>query len=160
MSERNLTQVGGSFVGTMEDFTYSDEPSKVPSRELYILSQDDVLLTVLSESTGLVSTKFRDQLNSVPEEPFTFTVEADSPKAKHVKDENQVVFRDKEGDLRLYVIKELDDLDNMDGPQTTAICMPAFMEELKDHIVVDRRLQGSSRSVGRSAGRHTLYRCC
>ncbi|RWR06757.1 phage tail spike protein [Siminovitchia fortis] len=106
--------------------------------ELYIFSQDDVLLTTLSESAGLVSAPFKDQLNSVPDEPFSFTVEADAERAKYVKEENQVVFRDKEGDLRLYVIKEIDDVDNNDGPQTTAICEPAFME-LKEHIVVDRR---------------------
>lgn len=137
MSERNLTQVGGSFVGAMEDFMY-DEPSKQPSRELYIFDQDDHLLTVLSESTGLVSAKFRDQLNSVADEPFVFTVDADVERAKYIREEHQVAFRDKEGDLRLYTIKEIDDLDNIDGPQTTATCEPTFME-LKEHIVVDRR---------------------
>lgn len=106
--------------------------------EIYIFSQDDKLLTVITESTGLISALFRDEVNSVASEPFTFTVEADIERAKYVKEENQVVFRDKEGDLRLYVIKELDDLDNADGPQTMAICEPAFME-LKEHIVVDRR---------------------
>lgn len=106
--------------------------------EIYIFSQDDKLLTTLSESTGLVSTLFKDQINSAPDEPFVFTVDADEERAKHVKEENQVVFRDKEGDLRLYSIKEIEDVDNNDGPQTTAICEPAFME-LKEHIVVDRR---------------------
>lgn len=106
--------------------------------ELYIFDQDDVLLTVLSKFTGLVSAPFRDELNRVADEPFTFTVEADIERAKHVKEENQVVFRDREGDLRLFVIKEVDDLDNIEGPKTTATCEPAFME-LKEKIIVDRR---------------------
>lgn len=106
--------------------------------ELYIFSQYDELLTVITEETGLVSAPFREELNRVPEEPFSFIVEADSEDAKYVVEENQVVFRDKEGDLRLFVIKELDDIDNAEGPQTKAICEPAFME-LKEHIIEDRR---------------------
>lgn len=106
--------------------------------ELYIFSQYDELLTVITEETGLVSAPFREELNRVPEEPFSFIVEADSEDAKYVVEENQVVFRDKEGDLRLFVIKELDDIDNAEGPQTKAICEPAFME-LKEHIIVERR---------------------
>jgi phage minor structural protein len=106
--------------------------------ELYIFSQYDELLTVITEETGLVSAPFREELNRVAEEPFSFIVEADSEDAKYVVEENQVVFRDKEGDLRLFVIKELDDIDNVEGPQTKAICEPAFME-LKEHIIVERR---------------------
>lgn len=106
--------------------------------ELYIFSQYDELLTVITEETGLVSAQFREELNRVAEEPFSFIVEADSEDAKYVVEENQVVFRDKEGDLRLFVIKELDDIDNAEGPQTKAICEPAFME-LKEHIIVERR---------------------
>lgn len=106
--------------------------------ELYIFSQDDQLLTVATPSTGLVSAPFREELNKVSDTPFSFTVESDSEESQHVKEENQVVFKDKDGDLRLYVIKELDESDDTDGPVTTAICEPAFME-LKEHIVVDRR---------------------
>jgi phage minor structural protein len=107
--------------------------------ELYIFSQDDKLLTVLSESTGLVSAPLRVELNQVPDTPFSFTVESDIYQAKHVKEENRVVFRDKEGDLREYVIKEIDDIDNIDGPETTAICIPAFMDELSENYILDRR---------------------
>ncbi|PPA71901.1 phage tail spike protein [Jeotgalibacillus proteolyticus] len=106
--------------------------------ELYIFNQDDKIITTLTESTGLISTWFKDHLNLVPDEPFIFTVEADTEEAKHVVEENQVVFRDKEGDFRLFVIKELDDSDREEGPMTIATCEPAFME-LKEHIVVDRR---------------------
>lgn len=107
--------------------------------ELYIFSPDDKLLTIITEETGLVSAWFREELNQVPDTPFSFTIEADSENAQYVVEENQVVFRDKEGEYRLYVIKELDDIDNIDGPQTKAICLPAFLVELKDHIIVDRR---------------------
>ncbi|QBP06951.1 tail protein [Virgibacillus phage Mimir87] len=104
--------------------------------ELYIFSQDDKLLTILSESTGLIEALFREELNSGSS--FSFTVKSDADRAKHVIEENQVVFRDHEGDLRLYVIKEIDDMNNDDGPETTATCEPAFME-LKENIIDDRR---------------------
>ncbi|SNZ14547.1 hypothetical protein SAMN05421503_2469 [Terribacillus aidingensis] len=118
--------------------------------ELYIFSQDDQLLTVITESTGLVSAPFREELNTVSDTPFSFTVEADTEQSQHVKEENQVVFRDKDGDLRLYVIKELDDSDGADGPETTAICEPAFME-LKEHIVEDRRFTDKEAQVALDA---------
>lgn len=138
--------------------------------ELYIFSQDDKLLTIISESTGLIEAPFREELNAGSS--FSFTAEAQtqykhvydkqrgaltqvasmfigttesaeservnvSP-AQYIVEENQVVFRDHEGDLRLYVIKEVDDIDNTDGAETTATCEPAFME-LRENIVVDRR---------------------
>ncbi|WP_017797560.1 phage tail spike protein [Oceanobacillus kimchii] len=107
--------------------------------ELYIFSQYEQPLTILSEDTGLVSTHFREEKNSVPTTPFSFTIEADHALAKHVKDENKVVVKDREGDWRMMVIRELDDSDTIDGPITTATCEPAFLAELNDHIVVDRR---------------------
>lgn len=137
--------------------------------ELYIFSQDGELLTILSESTGLIEAPFREELNAGSS--FSFTAEAEvvyeqayddqhnltqvagmfigttatheaeqinvSP-AQFIVEENQVVFRDHEGDLRLYVVKEVDDIDNIDGAETTATCEPAFME-LRENIVVDRR---------------------
>ncbi|QXE02776.1 phage tail protein [Terribacillus sp. DMT04] len=118
--------------------------------ELYIFGQDDQLLTVITESTGLVSAPFREELNKVSDTPFSFTVEADTEESQHVKEENQVVFKDKDGDLRLCVIKELDDSDGADGPETTAICEPAFME-LKEHIIVDRRFTDKEAQVALDA---------
>lgn len=107
--------------------------------EIYIFSQDDVLLTILTESTGLVSAPFRDETNSVASEPFMFTIDADIDRAKYVKEENRVIFKDKDGDFREFVIKELDDIDNIDGPQTTAICLPAWLDELSEHFILDKR---------------------
>ena len=107
--------------------------------EIYIFDQDDHLLTPLTYSTGLVNTWFKDHLNKVPEEPFVFTVESDTEESKFVQEDNQVAFRDKDGDYRLYVIKEIDDADGMDGPQTVATCFPAFLVELKKKFIVERR---------------------
>lgn len=112
--------------------------------ELYIFSQDDELLTILSEDTGLTSAPFRDELNSVADEPFVFTVDADVEKVKYVKEENRVVFRDRVGDYREFVIKELDDRNGNDGPETTAICLPAFVDELSEHYVLDRRFNDAT----------------
>lgn len=107
--------------------------------ELYIFDQDDKLLTILSEDTGLTSAPLRDELNQVASEPFIFTIEADVDCAKYVKEENRVVLRDIDGDLREYVIKELDDVNGIDGPETKATCIPSFLEELSNNVVVDRR---------------------
>ncbi|MCM3324234.1 phage tail spike protein [Cytobacillus kochii] len=107
--------------------------------ELYVFSQREKHLTILSEDTGLVSTNYRIEVNSVPDKPFSFTVEADHENTVHVKEENKVVFKDHEGDWRLMVIREIDDSDGINGPMTTATCEPVFLAELSDHIVVDRR---------------------
>ncbi|MBS4198624.1 phage tail protein [Bacillus sp. FJAT-49732] len=107
--------------------------------EIYIFSQDDVLITTLTESTGLISAPFRDELNSVASEPFVFIVDADVERSKFVKEENRVVFQDKDGYFREMVIKELDDIDNTDGPQTSATCLPAWLDELSENFVLDKR---------------------
>ena len=109
--------------------------------ELYIFDQDDNFLTILSEDTGLVSAPVRDELNQVANEPFSFVMESDVDKVKYVKEENRVVFKDRQGDLREYVIKELDDINGFDGPETTALCIPSFLDELSNNIIVERRLQ-------------------
>lgn len=119
--------------------------------ELYIFSQDENLLTILSEDTGLVSAPYRIEVNSVPTQPFSFTVEADHENAVHVKDENKVVFKDHEGDWRMMVIRELDDSDTTEGPETTATCEPVFLAELNDHIVVDRRFNEQTADVALNA---------
>ncbi|WP_179289566.1 phage tail spike protein [Shouchella clausii] len=105
--------------------------------EIYIFSRHDELLASLSEDTGLIQARFREELNQLPDQPFSFTVDAGAEEAEHVIEENQVVFRDKEGELRLYVIKEVEDIGG-DVSETTALCEPAFME-LKEHIIVERR---------------------
>ena len=112
--------------------------------EIHILSPDDKLLVTLTEETGLISAPFREELNRIPDQPFSFIVESDIEESIFVVEENQVVFKDKDGDFRLYVIKELNETDNMNGPETEAVCLPAFSEELREHIVVDRRFSNQS----------------
>ncbi|MGP9043335.1 phage tail spike protein [Cytobacillus kochii] len=118
--------------------------------ELFIFNQDDQLLTIISEDSGLISAPYRIEINKVPETPFSFTVEADTEDAKYVLEENKVVFRDHEGDLRLFVIKELDDSDGMDGPLTTATCEPEFLE-LAEHIILDKRFSDKTARVALDA---------
>lgn len=140
--------------------------------ELYIFSQDDELLTILSEDNGLLEAPINDLLNNVSDTPFVFTVEAQakyeqSYDAKHnlmqvagsfvgtmgsnvserknvspaqfVLERNRVVFKDRHGDFREFVIDELDDIDDMDGPETTATCIPAWQYELQKNLIEDRR---------------------
>lgn len=59
--------------------------------------------------------------------------------AKYIQEENRVVFRDRENKLREYVIKEVDDVSNIDGAEVTAICFPAWVDELNDNYVLDKR---------------------
>lgn len=119
--------------------------------ELYLFSQYDELLTILSEETGLISAPLRRELNQVSSEPFSFTFESDVERAKFIKEENRVVFKDREGKLREYVIKEIDDINDIDGPETTAICIPSFVEELNNNVVVDRRFVDKEAQVAMDA---------
>src|SRR5699024_9044232 len=106
--------------------------------ELYIFSQDDKLLTILTEETGLTSAPIRDELNQGSLFSFTagsHAVYSQSYDINHnltevagsfigtlgsntatkvnvspsqfVKEENRVVFKDRLGDFREFVIKEL-----------------------------------------------------
>ncbi|GAF23263.1 phage minor structural protein [Bacillus sp. JCM 19047] len=78
-------------------------------KDMYVLDQNDSLLTTIGEDNGLISALFREELNQLPDQPLRLIVDSASSSAQFVKEENQVVFRDKEGELRLYVIKEVDD---------------------------------------------------
>ncbi|MGN7309922.1 phage tail spike protein [Alkalicoccobacillus gibsonii] len=118
--------------------------------EIYILDPQGLILGAISEENGLISAPFREELNRIADQPFSFTIESSSEFAKYVIEENQVVFRDKEGDLRLFVIKELEDVDSDEDPETTAICEPAFME-LNEKIIVDRRFVDQEPQVALNA---------
>lgn len=39
--------------------------------ELFVFSQDEQLLTIISEDTGLVEAPYRIEVNSIPTEPFS-----------------------------------------------------------------------------------------
>ncbi|WP_055737288.1 MULTISPECIES: phage tail protein [Bacillaceae] len=115
-------------------------------KEMYVLDQNDSLLTTIGEDNGLISALFREELNQLPDQPLRLTVDSASSSAQFVKEENQVVFRDKEGELRLYVIKEVDDHFSGTERQTYALCEPAFME-LKEHLVKERSFKNANASV-------------
>lgn len=106
--------------------------------EIHIFSQDDKLLATLSESVGLLNTNFREELNRGS--TFTFTIEDSAYHGhppNHVKEENQVMFRDKDGEYRLYTIKELESSNDDNGPETFALCEPSFME-LAEFVIEER----------------------
>lgn len=116
--------------------------------ELYIFGPDDQLITTITEETGLYAAPFKEGINQMSS--FKFIVDATTEAAVHVIEENQVVFRDKEGDFRLFVIKEPTDRDGPDGPETEAVCEPWYME-LKEHIVLDRRFVDQTADVALNA---------
>ncbi|GGP13580.1 phage tail spike protein [Oceanobacillus neutriphilus] len=119
--------------------------------ELYIFSQDEQPLTVLSEDTGLIDTHYRIEINGIPDEPFIFSVEADNPTAAYVKEENKVIFRDHEGDWRLMAIREVDDSNDLYGPITLATCEPVSIAELNDNIIEERRFSEQPAEVALGA---------
>lgn len=108
--------------------------------DLLIFNQDDSLLAILSnEADGACpfwNAPFNEILNQGS--TFQFTVPADHEDAKHVKEENQVAFTDKDGAFRLFSIREIDKSNGADGPQITAICEPAMLE-LNDEPLEDVR---------------------
>lgn len=113
--------------------------------EVYIFSEDDKLLTTLAESNVLISAPIRDELNQVADTPFSFIVEAENIDGKvvpasHIKEENRAVFRDREGKLREYVIKEIEDISNYQGPKVEVTCIPSFLDELSNNVIEDRRI--------------------
>ncbi|MFS0749470.1 phage tail protein [Oceanobacillus sp. 1P07AA] len=114
--------------------------------ELFIFDQKDQLKTIISEDTGLLQTRFREEVNQIPDTPFQFEVEANEDIMKYVKEENQVVFRDRSGDYRLFTIKEIDDTTDMGVSITTATCTSALME-LNEHIIEKLNLKDQSLTV-------------
>lgn len=111
--------------------------------ELYLFSQDDEFLTILSEDEGLVDTWFKDYENHVEDESFVFNVESNSPLLEHIVEENQAAFYDRDGRLRLVRMKDLREVTTSDGGmishQIRVICEPSFLE-LHDHFIEDRRI--------------------
>ncbi|MCE4147384.1 MULTISPECIES: phage tail spike protein [Bacillus] len=108
--------------------------------DIYILSPDDKLLTVLSshgrETCTFWDAKYKEELNKGSS--FSFVADASHPDARFLFEENQVVFRDKDGVLRLFVIKELDDADE-EGEVNTQVTCEAAMMELAETFVKDFR---------------------
>ncbi|MEC1621080.1 phage tail spike protein [Bacillus mojavensis] len=108
--------------------------------DMYILSPDDQVLAVLSsdgqEACRFWDAKYKEELNKGSS--FSFVADASHPDARYLFEENQVVFRDKDGILRLFVIKELDDTDENSEVNTLVTCEAAMME-LTETFVKDFR---------------------
>lgn len=108
--------------------------------EIFILSPEDELLAVLSsdgqDSCNFWDAKFKEELNLGSS--FSFIADASHPDAKYLFEENQVVFRDKDGSLRAFVIKELDDTDDGAEINTLVTCEAAMME-LAETIIKEKR---------------------
>ncbi|CAI6312973.1 Fibronectin type-III domain-containing protein [Bacillus subtilis] len=108
--------------------------------DMYILSPDDQVLTVLSsdgqEACKFWDAKYKEELNKGSS--FSFVADASHPDARYLFEENQVIFRDKDGILRLFVIKELDDTDENSEVNTLVTCEAAMME-LAETFVKDFR---------------------
>ncbi|MGG0690698.1 phage tail spike protein [Bacillus safensis] len=108
--------------------------------EIFILSPEDELLAVLSsdgqDSCNFWDAKYKEELNLGSS--FSFIADASHPDAKYLFEENQVVFRDKDGELRAFVIKELDDTDDGTEINTLVTCEAAMME-LAETIIKEKR---------------------
>src|SRR5699024_4523386 len=71
--------------------------------------------------------------------------------AQFVLERNRVVFKDRKGDFREFVIAEVDDSDDMEGPITTATCYPAWQYELRKSYIVERRFRDAYPRMALSA---------
>lgn len=112
---------------------------------IYIFNQDEELLTILSPEgpSPYKEAAHLEQLNG--EHSFSFWVPANHEDSQFVKEENLVAFKDEDGDIRLFVIKELDDV-HEDTLYKEAFCQAAWIDELNDEPIEDIRPQDKTAS--------------
>lgn len=110
---------------------------------LHVFDRDDKRLAILSnEGRGACpfwDATYREELNKGGS--FEFTAPADHEASQYITAENKVAFRDKDGDFRLFVIKELEEVDDEGGPLIEVYCDPEWIDELNDNIIEDKRPQ-------------------
>lgn len=110
--------------------------------DIQILDADDRIIATLSnrtpESCPFWEALFREELNRSSR--FEFVAPANHDDSKYIVVENQVAFKDKDGNYRLFVIKETDEIDGDNGPLIESYCRPA-MYELNDTVIEDKRPQ-------------------
>jgi|GEM_PF-3520871 len=110
--------------------------------DMWILDDKDKKQTIISseakEACRFYDAPFREELNVGSS--FSFVADADHEDSVHVKPENQVVFEDRRGRKRNFVIKELEDADDGANARIRAYCEPA-LSELYDEFVTDIRPQ-------------------
>jgi len=111
--------------------------------DLNIFDMYDKRLAILSnEGTNACpfwDAIYREELNKGG--TFTFTVPANHDDSQFVVAENKVAFRDKDDNLRLFVIKETEEVDGADGPIIEVYCDPEYIDELNDIVIEDKRPQ-------------------
>ncbi|UZN53008.1 prophage endopeptidase tail family protein [Bacillus paralicheniformis] len=110
--------------------------------DMWILDDKDKKQTIISseakEACRFYDAPFREELNVGSS--FSFVADADHEDSVHIKPENQVVFEDRRGRKRNFVIKELEDADDGANARIRAYCEPA-LSELYDEFVTDIRPQ-------------------
>ncbi|MEC1428875.1 prophage endopeptidase tail family protein [Bacillus sonorensis] len=110
--------------------------------DMWVFDDMDRKLTIISSDAKgacrFYEAPFREELNVGSS--FSFVVDADHEDSQYIVEENQVVFEDRKGRKRLFVIKELEDTDDGANPGIRAICEPAIAE-LYDEFVTDIRPQ-------------------
>ncbi|MEH7381752.1 phage tail spike protein [Bacillus sp. JJ1533] len=140
-------------------------------KELFIFNKDEELLTVLKpddqstvDTEWLVSllgeyyyawetnflskgnlsyydAKHTEQINNVNH--FEFEVPANHPDSQFIIEENMVAFIDDDGEMRLFVIKELDEIHN-DDLYKIVYCQAAWIAELSGSPLEDLRPQNKT----------------
>ncbi|TCP32195.1 phage minor structural protein [Scopulibacillus darangshiensis] len=113
--------------------------------DLYIFDPFDKLITILSneaeEACPFWGDLFKEKLNNGSS--FSFTCQGNHEDSRHVIAENQVGFYDKDDIFRLFVIREIEDSEDDNGPIIFATCEPSMLE-LNDEIVEDKRPQNKA----------------
>jgi phage minor structural protein len=112
---------------------------------LLIFDKSDQLLTILSNDSNdacpFYEPYHEEELNR--KQSLIFSVPANHPDAAFVIEENQVAFKDEDGNFRLFVIRELDEVDDTDVPMKHVYCEPAMLE-LNDEPIEDIRPQNTT----------------
>src|SRR5690625_5033533 len=111
--------------------------------DLSIFDMYDKRLAILSnegtDACPFWDAFYREELNKGG--IFTFTVPANHEDSKFVVAENKVAFRDKDDNLRLFVIKETEEKDGENGQLIEVYCELEYIDELNDIVIEDKRPQ-------------------
>ena len=102
---------------------------------LYIFDKFDKLHVILGNSKGgcpFYEAPHTEVLNS--ENTFEFQVPANHPDAIFIKEENQVAFKDPDGDFQLFQIVEIQDSSHNGELTKRAFCEHAYYELVDDYI--------------------------
>lgn len=108
--------------------------------DLLIFDPYDNLVAILSNEAEATcpfwSAPYKEILNNGS--TFQFTAPADHEDSQYLVAENQVAFEDKDGKFQLFVIKEPEETNGVNGPAVTCVCEP-WINELNDEPIEDVR---------------------